>query len=188
MIKTDPGMLSGLIRGDASWNDRFVFTFRPLICSYLRKRRIAPEDAEDIAQDVTVAVLDALSSFDRTRSFTKWIMGIACRRSNEYLRQLARREKGRITGPAADALLSEGVTDSSPDVDEEFARDLYQQMVRSVKPRCVGQTWDAFWRVDIDRRRPADVATELGMTVRAVYNACHRVRGLLRAEWDGLLS
>ena len=44
------------------------------------------------------------------------------------------------------------------------------------------RTWQAFWRVAIDARRPAEVAAELGMTVRAVYQAKARVLHELRRQ------
>jgi RNA polymerase sigma-70 factor (ECF subfamily) len=50
------------------------------------------------------------------------------------------------------------------------------------------QTWAAFTGVMVDGRSAKDVAAELGMTVNAVYLACHRVMTRLREEIDGLME
>jgi RNA polymerase sigma-70 factor (ECF subfamily) len=54
----------------------------------------------------------------------------------------------------------------------------------SVEPR----TWAAFWQVAVDGRAPAAVAFDLGMSLRAVYEANFRVRRGIRQELTEVLD
>jgi RNA polymerase sigma-70 factor (ECF subfamily) len=49
------------------------------------------------------------------------------------------------------------------------------------------QTFRAFWRTAVDDRTAAEVATELGTTVDAVYQAKSRVLRRLREELGSLM-
>jgi RNA polymerase sigma-70 factor (ECF subfamily) len=44
------------------------------------------------------------------------------------------------------------------------------------------RTWQAFWRVVVDAKSPAEVAGELGMTLHAVYQAKSRVLRRVRRQ------
>ncbi|MEO8300615.1 MAG: RNA polymerase sigma factor [Rhizomicrobium sp.] len=65
-------------------------------------RRLAPADADDLAQDTFVFAWEHITRFDPARSFRPWLFGIAWRKYREgkrsWLRRLTR--QGRV---AADA-------------------------------------------------------------------------------------
>ena len=50
------------------------------------------------------------------------------------------------------------------------------------------RTWQAFWKIVVEEKAPADVAAELGMSKGAVYVAKSRVLKRLREEFAGLLE
>ncbi len=49
-------------------------------------------------------------------------------------------------------------------------------------------SWTAFWRVAVEGERPADVASDLGMSINAVYLARVRILARLREEFAGLIA
>ena len=67
---------------------------------------------------------------------------------------------------------------SSADVTESAG--ILRRAVELVRAEFEAQTWQAFWRVVVDGRRPGDVAEELGITTNAVYLARSRVLRRLR--------
>ena len=50
------------------------------------------------------------------------------------------------------------------------------------------RSWQAFWRVAVEGRSPADVATELGLSVFAVYQIKYRLTRRLRQELAGVME
>jgi RNA polymerase sigma-70 factor (ECF subfamily) len=60
--------------------------------------------------------------------------------------------------------------------------------MKLVRDEFEAQTWEAAWRVVVEGQRPADVATDLGMSRGAVYMAKSRVLSRLREELQGLLD
>ena len=70
-----------------------------------------------------------------------------------------------------------------PISDEEDASErtiIICSTLESIRPEFQTHTWEAFCRVVMDERCPADVATEVGMKVGAVHTAKSRVLGRLR--------
>ncbi|MEZ6092121.1 MAG: hypothetical protein R3C05_29780 [Pirellulaceae bacterium] len=66
-------------------------------------------------------------------------------------------------------------------------RALYDQAIELLQSEFEQSTYQAFLKVAVDGRPPADVASELGMTVGAVYNAKYKVLRRLRTEFDGFM-
>ena len=62
-------------------------------------------------------------------------------------------------------------------------RSLYHRALELIHAQVEERTWQAFWRVVVEDRRPADVAAELGLSVNAVYLARSRVLRTPRAGW-----
>ncbi len=54
--------------------------------------------------------------------------------------------------------------------------------VEQVRARVAEHSWRAFWQVDVEGRRAADVAQDLGMSVNAVDIAKARMLQRLRVE------
>src|SRR5262245_60936083 len=84
--------LSLLLRaqaGDAvSW-EHLVTIYQPLICHWLRRQSIHPQDAEDLAQDVLTILTRELPQFKhggRLGSFRSWLRTITVNRAREFWR------------------------------------------------------------------------------------------------------
>jgi len=65
---------------------------------------------------------------------------------------------------------------------------VYSRALELLETEFERHTWQAFWKTAVDAVPAAEVATELKMTVGAVYNARYKVVQRLRAEFDGLLE
>src|SRR5262249_40613404 len=70
--------------------------------------------------------------------------------------------------------------------DAEYGRRLFEWGAGGARGEFTLKTWEAFRRTAVDGRRPGDVATELGMSVGAVYIARSRVLARLRQRIEQL--
>ncbi|MEM9702713.1 MAG: sigma-70 family RNA polymerase sigma factor [Planctomycetota bacterium] len=77
--------------GDAAaWSD-LVHALSPRLIGFLRARGLRPAEAEDVAQDAWVRVLDRFDSYDRDRPFRPWLFQIAVNLAADRGRSDARR-------------------------------------------------------------------------------------------------
>jgi RNA polymerase sigma-70 factor (ECF subfamily) len=70
----------------------------------------------------------------------------------------------------------------------DMLRSTYRRAAQMLRERFEEPTWQAFWRVAIERDKTADVAADLGLTVNAVRKAKARVLRRLREEFGDLLD
>jgi RNA polymerase sigma-70 factor (ECF subfamily) len=181
--------------GDPRAWERLVSLGMPLVLCWCRRGGVPDAEAPDIAQEVFRAVARALGAFRRDQpgdSFRGWLRKITRNKVRDYWKR--RRQAGPAAEGGSDAQqrLQEVPEVDGPDSDEsseaEERRLLYRRAVALLQSVCDEKTWQAFWQVEVEGRRPADVAAELGMTANAVYLAKARVRKRLREEFADLLD
>jgi RNA polymerase sigma-70 factor, ECF subfamily len=188
MTKTPSSLLERLRQPfePEAWS-RFVALYTPLIHSWGRRVGLQEPDAADLVQDVFVTLLKVLPTFtyDRLRSFRKWLRTITI---NRWRKDRKRPQRRLVQG-------QEGHPDPMADGDEleayweaEYHQQLVGQALRLMRSEFEETTWKACWETAAAGRNAADVAAELGLSVGAVYAAKFRVLNRLRREMDGLLD
>jgi len=173
---------------------RLVYLFGPCVYRWSRRSGLQAADAADVVQEVFQAVSVHLAHFHRDQpgtSFSAWLWTIAQNKIHDYFRRRQARAEVQGEGiphswlaqlPEPPKPAAEGPPHASPLTDAEHRA---VEMVRAgIEPR----TWEAFWRVVAEGQSVAGVAKDLGMTVRAVYDAKYRVARKLRQELEGLLE
>jgi RNA polymerase sigma factor (sigma-70 family) len=162
----------------AAWYE-FVEIYRPVILRLARQKGMQEADAEDVAQQVLVAVAKAVEQrgHDPKRAkFRTWLHRVA---HNAILNALTRGRPDRGSGDSAlRAVLSGHESHSGPDSDLlrlEYRREVFRWAARQVRLEFRQATWDAFWLTAIEGRAVEDVAQELGKNRGAVYAARSRV-------------
>jgi len=95
MPETSISLLNRMQQTDApeSW-DRLVGLYGPLLTSWLRKYGVQASDTEDLVQEVLLAVLNDLKSFDhngRPGAFRTWLRSILVNRLRNFWRARDRR-------------------------------------------------------------------------------------------------
>lgn len=164
-----------------------LFTWiRPAIIRYCRSRigrsGSAYSSADDVAQEICVAVLGALSRYrDEPESFLPFVYGIAAHKVADHYRRAGRDR----SDPAAD--VPDGVDTSASPEQQVVAGDLrerLEQLLATLAPR----------QQEILRLRlivglsAQETATAVGLTPTAVRVTQHRALAKLRAalrpaEW-----
>lgn len=163
--------------------DRFVRRFRTPVVAFAARYGVPPADAEDVAQDVLITFAERFRAghYDRRRGrLSTWLFGIAFNHVMRCRRGLAR-QADRRAGIPADLAYEQVDEDSGKAVwEEEWNAALWKLCAQRVQHEFEATTYRAFERVVRDDAAPADVARELGIPIRSVYNARYRVLKRLR--------
>jgi RNA polymerase sigma factor (sigma-70 family) len=194
MTSTSISLLNRLQQTDDSknWN-RLVELYAPLLRVWLRKYSLQASDADDLVQEVLMAVSKELKSFDhsgRPGAFRSWLRTILAHRLRNFWRA-----QGRRPQPPGDSDVErrlEQLEDPASELSEiwnrQHDRHVVRQLLATTESSFEPSTWKAFCRVAIEGARPDLVATELGISLNAVFIAKFRVLKRLREEAEGLVE
>lgn len=181
MLTTSASLLNRLRRPDdpEAWA-RFIKLYTPVLQRWAGRLGLQDADAADLVQDVFSVLLRKLPEFDYdpARSFRGWLRTVLI----NHWRNRPRRGEASLTidppGP-----------DPADDLDEEeYRRYLVGRALEIMQTDFELRTWRACWECVRNGRPTAEVATELGMSVAAVYIARSRVLRRLREELTGMLE
>ena len=194
MSETSMTLLNSLQRtNDPETWDRLVRLYEPLLTIWLRKYDVQSSDADDLVQDVLMAVSRDLKSFDhngRPGAFRTWLRAILVNRLRNFWRARGRRPQAPGDSDIDRRLsqLEDPASEMSQLWNRQHDRHIAQQLLTLSQPLFAPTTWTAFSRVAIDGDQPDVVARELGISVNAVFIAKSRVLSRLRQEADGLVE
>ena len=194
MGSADATSRSLLLRAGASdqeaWQ-RLVSLYSPLVHYWCRSRGVRPDDLQDLAQEVFAAVAAGLKNYRQDQpgaSFRGWLRGIVGHKLQDYFR---RKPAMGVGGSTAQLRLQEIPAQSDgtalSESDGEVAR-LYRRAVEQVRIQFEDRTWQAFWKVAMESRTPAEVAAELGISPTSVRQAKSRVLRRLKEELGELIA
>jgi RNA polymerase sigma-70 factor, ECF subfamily len=172
---TSSTLLARIRANDKEAWGRLVHLYGPLVFRWCRQAGLQETDAADIGQEVFRAVARRIGDFhhDRERgSFRGWLRTI----TRNKLRDLARRQPpgGRGIGGSdgqgqIQRLVAPVSADSGEEVDQAEDLIVLRRAVELVLDDCEAATRQAFWRVVVDGQTPADVASDLGLSINSVY-------------------
>jgi RNA polymerase sigma factor (sigma-70 family) len=191
-LETRLSLLSAMRQGHANptaWKDFFV-RYRDLIVRWCRGRGLQREDAEDVTQGVLLRIFEEFQQYkyDPARGrFRSWLRTVTNRAMHDY--QRVRKLRGIRTGDDEVSQLLERVEahdDLGHEIELEYQRELLSKALQRVRQRVSERDWRAFSLRFIERRHPAEVASELGTTVRLAYISTARVLKLVKREIESL--
>jgi RNA polymerase sigma-70 factor, ECF subfamily len=166
----------------AAW-ERFVRLYTPLLFYWARRVGLQEHDAADLVQDVLVVLVRKLPEFryQPGKSFRGWMRTV-----------LLNKWRDRRAAAAPQPLDSD-IQPAAPDgvgllEQEEYRRYLVCRALRLMQTDFEPATWKSCWETVVCERPASAVASELGITVNAVYLAKSRVLAQLRRELEGLLD
>jgi RNA polymerase sigma-70 factor (ECF subfamily) len=181
---------SSLVRGlrarsPEAWQ-RFLRLYGPLIYSWCRSRwQWKPDDAADLLQEVALRVHETIAEY-RGGDFVAWLWQIT---RSRVVRHGQRNPTPATGGSDAQRRLAEVADPQEEAQDDPGAAGerfnvsgVLQRALEQVRARSTDSSWQAFWQVVVEGRKPADVAGDLGLSANAVYIAVSRTLSRLRAE------
>ena len=169
--------------GDA-WRE-FAKIYRPVICRLAARRGLQPADAEDLAQQVLIAIAGAIERWEPNQSrakFRTWVRRIA---ENAILNALTRGFRDPGSGSDDVRVLLEQEPANSADSDQlqaEYRREVFAWAAGQIRDEFSDQTWSAFWLTAVDGLNVEEAIHQLGCTRGSVYASRSRVMRRLKEK------
>jgi RNA polymerase sigma-70 factor (ECF subfamily) len=166
---------------------RFVDLYSPLLHRFALRIGVPSSDAADLVQDVFVALVPLMASFqyDPSNSFWRFLTTILRNKWRDRLRAAAVRPvvvgSDQLPEPADECDPAEVLGR------EEYQRMLVGRALQLMQSEFEATTWRACLEHGVNGRPAAEVAAELGVTVNAVYLATSRVLRRLRTDLRDLM-
>lgn len=178
--------------GDPAEHDaweRFVGRFRRPVVNFAIRMGHSSVDAEDVAQETLATFVELFRAgrYDRSRGrLSKWLFGIAMRVALNKRRGVIRRAREISLDDADPDHAAKIDAQAQKTWDQAWEMSLFQLCLDRVKQEVEPMTLRAFELVVRSERSPADVAKQLDIPVKAVYNAKYTVLKRLRAHRSDL--
>jgi RNA polymerase sigma-70 factor (ECF subfamily) len=172
---------------EGAWT-RFVKLYTPFLFYWARRVGLQTPDAADLVQDVLLLLYQKLPEFtyDPRHSFRAWLRTVLL---NKWREQRRRRSPGPGLNAGGEVLSDLTESDPLAEFSElEHRQYLANRALQLMQSDFQPTTWKAFCEHVIAGRPAAEVARELGLTVKAVYLGKARVLQRLRLELNGLLD
>ena len=188
MDTTSPSLLERLrTPADQEAWTRFVRLYTPMLYSWARGVGLQDQDAADLTQDVLTLLVQKLPEFtyDPQKSFRAWLHKTTVNlwRSQQRKQGAKQLDLGDIS--VSDPEDSGGVREFE---EAEYRRYVVRRALELMQTDFQPTSWKAFWECEVRGRGAAEVASELGISVGALYVAKSRVLARLRQELKGLLE
>jgi len=183
LLTTNTVLLASLAdpANEAIWRE-FDARYRPVLVAFARRLRLAPADAEEVAQETLVRFVEEYRAgrYARERGrLRSWIFGIARTRAADLERERKRRREAR-----GESALADVATEAELErlFDEEWSRALVRAALAELRrgTRTDERSIRALEMLALEGRSVPDVEAELQMTRDAVYAAKYRALQNLR--------
>ena len=193
---------------------RLVDVFSPIVYRWSRQAGLSGADSADVVQDVFVAVVMRIRTFERqkeTGSFRSWLATITRNRVRDSFRKRRQNPLGQggtealeqfHDVPNPNSMDAARHSDSSikpqnpagsaaDDLEHSISLDnldrrLPIRVLEIVKSECDQRTWQAFWLTTVQGDAASDVASRLEMPLASVYQAKSRILRRLRNRMEEL--
>lgn len=159
--------------------ERFQTAFTPLLRYIIAPILSDERDREECLSDVVLQVWDTIDSYNPSRaSFTTWLSALA---RNAALNRRRSIERRRENGPPDESVPASADSPEQTVLKEEAARAVWDAVGRLDR-----RDRDLFLRKYYYYQSTAQIAAELGLTVRGVEGRLYRVRKHLQDELGGV--
>ena len=171
----------------AAW-DEFVQIYQPVIYRMARIRGLQPADADDLTQQVLIAVSSAVDRWEPDESrgrFRTWLLKVA---QNAILNALSRGVRDLASADQAIELLLKEFPDRDPQhsslLQIEYSREIFQQAASQIRTEFTDDTWNSFWLTAVEGLDVEQAASRLGRSRGSVYASRSRVMKRLKQKVD----
>ncbi len=188
MLQTSLSLLQRLtLNTDSRAWDELVSLYSPLLRSWLSRYAIQPCDAEDLTQEILLAVVADVGKFQHpghSGAFRGWLRAILVNR----LRSFWRKRRSVPIAPTSSDFWQRLDELEDPQGalalmwNDEHDRFVVGRLLERVAPRFSPNTFQIFRRYVLECATAEQVAAEWGVTVNAVFITKSRVLRALRQE------
>lgn len=196
MPDTPPSLLNRLRdqQDRHSWQ-RFFDGYWRLIYAYAVRQGLAPDDAEDIVQEVVTDVFRSMPGFKYERGkgrFRAYLRTITRNRIIDHQRKQARRPTVSLAQPVSNdgRQPAKDANEAAEDQlwEQDWKRNLLQLCFDKVRREVAPKTFQAFQLCALEDWTAKETAEFLKMTIDSVYAAKSRVTQRIRRWFEQELS
>ena len=167
----------------AAWEE-FIELYSPVIYRIAIRRGFQVADADDIVQEVMLAVARSVTSWlERTDrgSFRAWLLRIARNQAFDLIHARATRTLG-TGGLEAEEVLGELTVDSdlASILGIEHERAIFLWAADQARAAVAEHTWQAFWLTRVEGRSVEEAALKLNIRAGNIYFARSRVMARIK--------
>lgn len=170
--------------GDLAAWDEFAAIYGPVVFSIATSRGFQVADAENLVQEVFMAVASSVSDWlqrDDRGSFRAWLLRIARNAAVDMITQRATRTLGRDDSEAQAHLANlPAPSELSSALDLEYERMVFLRAAERVRASVAERTWDAFWLTSVEEISVEDAAAKLNTRPGNIYFARSRVMARIK--------
>ncbi|WP_158222808.1 sigma-70 family RNA polymerase sigma factor [Rhodopirellula sp. MGV] len=171
-------------RDGEAWTE-FSRLYRPVVCQLAVHHGMQQADAEDLAQQVLIAISRAIQTFDHDQGqakFRTWLKTIARR---AIINAITRPPK--VIGVGGSEVMNwlniqPEQTEQTQTLQWQYRRQVFHVAAAEVRREVREQMWDAFYLTAIEQRPAKEVAESLGCSEGSVYTARSRMIRKLREK------
>lgn len=150
---------------------------QPVVAAFVAAAVRNRHDREDVLQETAVAVMNSFESYDASRPFRAWAIGIARNQIGLYLRKFGRDRL--VFGEETMMALQTVFTESEPPEELDHLPECMDLLEGRARQMCELRYQDGL--------KPAAIGERLGMTANTVAKALQRIREQLRDCIEGKL-
>ena len=169
----------------AAWTE-FLAIYRPVVYRMARRRGMQDADAQDVTQQVLLAVSQAIGDWEPGPGrppFRAWLVTIT---RNAVTKALTRKRPDAGTGSSSVMQLLDAQPADAPETTAEFVLESRREALRwaadQIRPEFSAVTWRLFWDTAVEGRSVAKVAAATGRSTGAIYMARFRVLQRLKEK------
>ncbi len=177
-----------------SWQ-RFIDSYWRLIYAYAVRQGLAPDDAEDVVQEVVTDVFRSMPGFKYERGkgrFRAYLRTITRNRIIDHQRKQARRPTVSLAQPVSNdgRQPAKDANEAAEDQlwEQDWKRNLLQLCFDKVRREVAPKTFQAFQLCALEGWTAKETAEFLKMTIDSVYAAKSRVTQRIRRWFEQELS
>lgn len=138
------------------------------------------EDAEDIVQEVFVAVYFGLEKFDRRAKMSTWIYRITVNKSLDYLKSRNRKKRwGKVVSLFGMSPQEESKSGMAAAADQHYIDKQSDDALMQAIAELPEKQQTALILARLEGRSQAEVAEIMGISVKAVESLLQRAKGSL---------
>lgn len=176
-----------------AWED-FTQIYTPVIHRAARKMGLQTADAENVVQEVLLAVSKSIDQWlDRKvqAGFRAWLFCIARNKAIDLLTRKATRPFAKYDENSSFEWnqLAQHESKVATHFEFEYQWELFTRAAEEVRATAAESTWQAFWLTTVEQQPIASVAERLGVREGMVYlSRCRimeRIRKLVQ-QWEGI--
>ena len=171
-------IIERLLQRDEKGMDALWKHYGPLMRYIIAPIVKNPQDREDCLSEVTMRVWEGIGRFDRERgSWSAWLTAVTRNTALNYVRAVSHGDSGEE--------IPENTPSPEPGPEEALIRQERQAAVNRALRRLPSEDKVLFYRKYYYLQSTAQIASELGMTERAVEGRLYRLKKRFRRMLGG---